>query len=361
MKWGKGGLIYAMGMPIRRSATVVRRTAVVAAAVAVTAATLTACGGGRAPAGAITLYNGQHVQTTHALVAAFERRTGITVNVRSDGEAVLAAQIVTEGSHSPADVFYAENSPALQELASHHLLASLPTQTLGRCPARFASPTGHWVGVSARVSVLVYNTRLLKPSQVPTSVLQLAAPRWKGKLALAPSETDFQPVVTAVDHAEGPAATVRWLDALKANAAGHIYPDNETVTDDVNKGQATIGLIDQYYWYRLRDQLGKGAMHSAIAHLAPRDPGYVLDVSGAGVLRSSTHRRAAERLVAFLASRRAQEIIAHSNSYEYPIDSGVTNRPPEVPFGQLRPYPIGVGELGTGATAVHLLQQAQLL
>ena len=56
-------------------------------------------------AGTLTVYSGQHVQTTQALVAAFETQTGISVNLRSDDEDVLADQIVTEGSHSPADVY----------------------------------------------------------------------------------------------------------------------------------------------------------------------------------------------------------------------------------------------------------------
>ena len=41
--------------------------------------------------GSITLYSGQHPQTTQKLVAAFEKQTGIKVSVRSDDEDVLAA------------------------------------------------------------------------------------------------------------------------------------------------------------------------------------------------------------------------------------------------------------------------------
>jgi iron(III) transport system substrate-binding protein len=102
-------------------------------------------------------------------------------------------------------------------------------------------------------------------------------------------------------------------------------------------------------------------MHSAIATFAPGDPGYVVDVSGAAVLRSSTHQAAAQRLVAFIASKQGQEIIAHSDSFEYPVDSGVTTAQPETPFDELRPNPISIAELGTGATAIALLQEAQLL
>ena len=78
-------------------------------------------------------------------------------------------------------------------------------------------------------------------------------------------------------------------------------------------------------------------MHSAIAYFAPGDPGYVLDVSGAAVLTSSQHQPEAQRFLAFLVSRQGQEIIAHSQSYEYPLGSGVTTakRPP--PFDTLQP------------------------
>jgi len=67
-------------------------------------------------------------------------------------------------------------------------------------PSRYNSPDGKWVGVSARVSVMIYNTDLVKTSQLPLGAAAGRA-RWKGKLALAPAETDFQPVVTAVASA----------------------------------------------------------------------------------------------------------------------------------------------------------------
>ena len=68
-------------------------------------------------------------------------------------------------------------------------------------------------------------------------------------------------------------------------------------------------------------------MHSALAYLAPVDPGYIVDVSGAGVLRSSRHRAEAQRFLAFLTSAEGQRIIAHSTSFEYPIGSGVLGQP----------------------------------
>jgi len=312
-------------------------------------------------AGTLTVYSGQHVQTTQALVAAFERESGISVSLRSDDEDVLADQIVTEGPHSPADVIYTENSPPLQYLASKGLLAQVDPSTLASTPSRFNSPDGKWVGVSARVSVMVYNTTLLTRAELPKSVMELADPKWAGRIGIAGGETDFQPIVTSIARTYGEPAALRWLEAVKANAGSHAYPSNEAVTGGVNGGQVALGVINQYYWYRERAQVGSSGLHSAIAPFAPHDVGYVVNVSGAGVLKSSSHGKAAQRFLAFLTSVQGQEILAHSDSYEYPIASGVTTAQHETPFDQLEPNGITIAELGTGAEAIKLLQEAQLL
>ena len=323
------------------------------------AAGLAACGspGG----GGLVLYNGQHEQTTSALVSAFERTTRQRVSIRSNDEDVLAAEIGEEGSSSPADVVYTENSAALEYLARHHLLARLPRSLLDKVPSRYDSPGGFFVGVSARVSMLVYNTRELRRSELPRSVLGLASPRWRNKLAIAPEETDFQPIVTAVAHAYGEKRALAWLRGIEANGATHEYQDNETVTSMVNSGQAEIGIVDQYYWYRLRAEVGPAGMHSALAFFRPGDPGYVVDVSGAAVLASSRHPKAAAAFVTFLVSRQGQRILARSDSIEYPLAAGVAAPAGERPLDRLQPYPIGLSALGTGEEAIGLMREAGLV
>ncbi len=345
-----------------------RRVAIATIAVAggLLAGSVFLAGCGSANSGpSITLYNGQHEQTTDGLVSAFEQKTGITVNVRNDDEDTLANLIALQGSHSPADVIYTENSPALEFLQDKGLLSPVNPATLAHTPAQYNSPQGDWVGVSARVSVIIYNPSLISRSQLPTRVLQLADPKYRGQLAFAAGETDFQPIVTSVIRSYGQAAALRWLDGIKANAASHIVPDNETIADEVNRGQVAFGVINQYYWYRLKAEIGASAMHSQITYFAPHDPGYVVDVSGAAVLKSSKHQAAAQEFLAFLVSQQGQEIIARAagneQSYEYPLADGVTTSAPETPFNQLQPYPITIADLGDGSAAIALLHQAGLL
>ncbi len=179
-------------------------SAALAAAAALVAAAVTAARRcpARRPAGYrhhATLYSGQHPQTTDNLVAAFEKKTGIKVNVRSDDEDVLADQIVTEGSRLPGRRLLHRELPAAGEPAGQGPAVGGATgSTLALTPAKYNSPQGDWVGVSARVSVHHLQPQPDQPGQLPTSSCSSPSPKYKGKLALAAGETDFQPIVTSV-------------------------------------------------------------------------------------------------------------------------------------------------------------------
>lgn len=329
------------------------------AAVALGVAVVVLAAGRAHAAESITVYSGQHEQTVAALVKDFQRRTGITVKLRSGGEGELANQILQEGSASPADVFYAGNPPAIEALGLRKLLAPVTASTLAKVPRADSSPRRDWVGVSARASVLAYNTAALKPSQLPASILDLAKPRWKGKVGFSPAETDFQPIVTAVTALKGKAAAESWLKGLKAN--GRVYEDNEAIIAAVNRGEIATGLVEHYYWYRLRDEIGTSKIRSAIHYFGPRDPGALVAVSGAGVLRTSDHQAAAQKFLAYLVSPAGQRIIVTSDSYEYPLVKGVPNVKKLKPLSQLKPPAVSIAALGDGRASLRMLQDVGLL
>ncbi len=329
------------------------------AALAPAVLALAACGSSKSGPNTITLYNGQHEQTTALLVKAFEKQSGIHVEVRSADEATLGNQIVQEGANSPADVFYAENTPVLEALREKGLLAPVDAATLGAVPARYNSAQGSWVGVSARVSALIYNTAKLAGAKLPSSILELAERRWRDKVGFAPSETDFQPLLTAIVKLRGQAAAERWLKELQEGA--RVYPDNETVVTQVNNGESQLGPVNHYYWYRLRQEQGAAGTHSALSYYANGDPGNLLNVSGAAVLKSSSKQAAAQKLLAFLVSGAAQETIVHSDSWEYPLRPGVAPAPGLRPLSAIGAGALTPAQLGDGREALALEQRLGLL
>src|SRR5437868_2135079 len=92
-------------------------------------AALTGCGSGGSK-NSLTLYSGQHEQTTARLVSALQAEADIKVQVRFSDEASLGNQLLQEGSDSPADVFFAENTPVLEDLRQHGRLAAFDPTTL---------------------------------------------------------------------------------------------------------------------------------------------------------------------------------------------------------------------------------------
>ncbi|MFI9157798.1 iron ABC transporter substrate-binding protein [Kitasatospora aureofaciens] len=306
----------------------------------------------------ITVYSGQHEQTVKALTEDFTKRTGIKVELRSGDEAELANQILQEGDASPADVFYAENPPALTALGDKGLLTKVAPDTLKSVPADDSSGRGDWVGVSARTSAFLAATGKAADTAPPASVLDLAKPEWKGRLGIAPSETDFAPVVTQVLKAKGEDATKQWLKGLKDNAK--VYDSNETLSAAVNSGEVEGGVIDHYYFYRMRDEKGAAETLATLHYFPKGDPGSLVDVSGAAVLKHGKHQAAAQAFLGYLASAPAQTVIAGSASYEYPLVSGVQGKP-ELPALDTIGTVADPAQLGDGKQALGLLQDAGLL
>jgi len=332
----------------------VRWRALGAVAVAVIVA---GCGGGsHGTTRSIVLYNGQHPELTNSEVAAFTRATGISVGQRTNDGVVLADQILSEGRSSPADVYLTENSPELVDLTEHGLLARLPSSILDQVPAGDRSSSGTWVGVALRISCLVYDPAKISRSQLPASILDLAQPQWKGKVAIAPLDSDFPPVVGAVIATHGKAAATNWLAGLKRNAA--VYQDDESVVAAVNRGDEAVGVINQYYWYRLRLEIGAKAIHSALYYFPNGDAGSVVNVSGVAVLAASHHRSEAERFVAFLISPAGQRLISKGDDYEYPVRPGIAPNPQLPPFASVPHANIPVTALGNDLPAREMIAQA---
>ena len=330
--------------------------------VAVAAIMTMACvagGCGSSEKNSIVLYNGQHPQLANALVAAFEKQSGINVRVRTNDGIVLANQILQEGKGSAADVYLTENSPELVTLDERGLLAKTDSSPLDDAPKPGSAGTGDWTPIALRVSTLAYDPALVRTSELPPSIIQLAQPRWKGKVAIAPTDSDFVPLVGALLATWGKTAAKNWLAGLKRNS--QIFQSEEGVVSAVNRGDVATGVINNYYWFRLRLEVGAKAMHSALYYFPNYDVGSIENISGAGMLASSTHRRNAQKFLSFLVSKTAQEIIAHSDDFEYPTRPGVKPNAALPPLSTLEPHTIAPAELGNDQHAARLIQESGLV
>jgi iron(III) transport system substrate-binding protein len=326
----------------------------------VTGVLVAGCGGSSSgSSGSLTLYSAQHEQMTEALAKGFEEQSGAQVQVRYGEDEGLASQIEQEGDATPADVVLTENTPPLESLAEKGLLAKVDASTLGEVPSQYSSPTGHWVGVAARETVMVYNPKLIAKSELPASILDLAKPEWKGKLAIAPSEPDFVPIVSAIEKLDGEGAARSWLEGFAANAKH--YNDNEGIIAAVDSGQVGAGIINHYYWYEARAEEGKAKVPSKLHYFGHEDPGALVNISGAGALESSDDPALAQEFLAYVVSKEGQSAMTHSGDWQYPLNGAVPPPPGLVPFDRLDPPKVSPSDLGDGSAPLELMQQVGLL
>ena len=351
-----GVLMTGVSIPMPRAAKMLRDLAVALLLTYAAASTDTVA----AEPEHLILYGAQHPQLLDILVHGFKAQTGIDVDVRVGDGPEIANQIEQEGASSPADIYVTENSPELQQLDEEGLLAPVDKATLAQVRAEYSSPDGAWVGFLARENVLQYNTTMIAEATLPVSLLDLARPEWKGRIAISPTDADFLPIISAVEALHGRDVALAWLRGLKDNA--QVYDDDEGVVAAVDRGSVAVGVINSYYWYRLRTERGADRMHSAIHHFSGGDAGALINVSGAAVLKSSKHPEDAQRFLAYVVSRPAQEALANSDIvFEYPLAAGVAANSALKPFDQLEPPKLSVTQLGDDRKPAQLLRDAGLL
>jgi iron(III) transport system substrate-binding protein len=320
---------------------------------------LAACGGsGGASGAALTVYSAQHESLIRTMLEDFTAETGIKLEFRDANDSELANQIVQEGDASPADVFLTENSPSIDVVDEAGLLAPLDAATLDQVGEQYRPRSGNWVGFAARSTVLAYNPTDIAEADLPTSLLDLAAPQWKGRVGIAAGGADFQAIVSAVLATRGEAATREWLTGLARNA--EVYASNTAVMKAVDESEIDVGVMYHYYWYRDQAEGGLVGDDAKLHFFHNQDPGAFLSVSGAGVLASSDQKKDAQRLVQYLTSATAQKRLADSSALEYAVGNGVASAAALPPLDSLQAPDIDPGSLDA-PLVTQLMQDAGLL
>lgn len=320
---------------------------------------LAACGDSEASdADTLTVYSAQHESLVREMLADFTEETGIELEFRDANDSELANQIVQEGDASPADVFLTENSPSIGVVDQAGLLAPLDEATLQQVGEQYRPASGTWVGFAARSTVLIYNPAEVAEGELPTSMLDLAAPAWQGRVGIAAGGADFQAIVSAVLALEGEQATREWLTGLERNA--EVYASNTAVMKAVDEGEVPVGITYHYYWYRDQAENGLIGDDAELHYFRNQDPGAFLSVSGAGVLASSDQPEEAQRLVEFLTSPAAQRRLAGSNALEYAVGAGVASADVLPPLDGLQAPAVDPGSLDA-PLVTELMQDVGLL
>jgi len=308
--------------------------------------------------GTLTIYSGRSESLVGPLIDRFRSESGLDVRVNYGGTTDLAATILEEGDASPADVFFAQDAGALGAVAREGRSTVLPADTLDLVDSRFAADDGTWVGVSGRARVVVYDTRTLSASDLPTAIDGFTDPAWKGRIGWAPTNASFQSFVTAYRVLRGDDAARTWLEGILANEP-KVYEGNDAVLAAVAAGEIEVGFINHYYL--MRQLAEQGESFPVRNHfLAGDDPGSLINIAGATILTTAANPAAAQAFVDFLLTPESQAYFAEQTN-EYPLIDGVAANPALPTLADIDSPDIDLSDLDDLAGTLRLLQEAGVL
>lgn len=133
----------------------------------------------------LTVYSPHDSQPLYAAVKEFQEISGISVNVVSSGTGQLLERIRRENKEGNplCDVFWGGGAESIA--ANADLFEPFTSLYDDRIPKESKDPDSLWVGESPAPVVIIYNTILVSPDDVPTAWTDLLLPKWKGKIASA--------------------------------------------------------------------------------------------------------------------------------------------------------------------------------
>lgn len=264
---------------------------------------LTGCAPATEPSTSLLLYSGRSEEFIAPFVEAFTAETGIKVEARYGDSAALAAQLLEESENSPADLFLSQDAGALGAVSAAELLAPLDAKVLKGTPTEYISKNNDWIGITGRVRVLAYSPE--RVNSLPNSVAELLDPQWKGRLGIAPTNASFQTFVTAMIQSQGESATQAWLEGLLKNSP-KFYEKNSLIVAAIDSGEIDAGLVNHYYLWEVAEELGRDIAVQNHFFTAG-DVGNLVNVSGAGILKTAKNQNAAQQFIEFLLSPKMQD------------------------------------------------------
>ncbi len=275
----------------------------------------------------LVVYSGRAERLIKPVLDSFQSQTNIKVDLLSSKTTELVNRLQAEGARTPADLFVTNDAGSLERARELGILRPLHLRAVDRAiPSQFRAPDNSWIGLSGRVWIVVYNTDRMKPTAL-TSILDLADPRWKGKLAIPNAGSEYlQAGVSVIKAVIGVDRAKTFLEGIKTNAGTQVYGKSSQIVRAVAKGRVTLGIVNHYYIYRHLTKDPKAPIAALIPDQHEGGMGAIMNVAGIGIVKPTRRLDAAKQLVAFLVSRSGQKMFAELNK-EYPLHPEVDADP----------------------------------
>lgn len=279
----------------------------------------------------VVVYTSLDKVFSEPILIEFEKQSGIKVKAVYDSEATkttgLVNRLIAEKDAPRADVFWNSETGRTIVLKQKGVLAKYISPSASDIPATFKDEQGYWAGFAARCRVLLYNTDMLKKSEIPTSIFELNRPHWKGRFSIAyPLFGTTATHCGALFSNMGDDKAKKFFESLRANDA-MVTDGNASSRDRVADGTVAVGFTDTDDAY------------VAIKQGRPVDiiwpdkdgMGTLLIPNTVCLIKNAPNAEAGKKFIDFLLSKEVEQLLAKSDAGQIPLRADVP-RPSHVPL-----------------------------
>ncbi len=288
-----------------------------------------------AAAGEVVAYVALDRQFSEPILAAFTRETGITVRAVYDAESTktvgLVNRILAERDRPRCDVFWNNEIVNTLRLQGEGLLQPCQPAGAEEYPPEFRDPEGHWFGFAARARVLLVNNEHVPEGERPTSLRDLADPRWRGKVGIAkPLFGTTASHVACLFAALGEEQAAGLLASWRANDIV-VLGGNKSAAEAVGAGRLAFVMTDT------DDAIAEIEAGRPVTMIMPDQGdggpdgaplGTLLLPNTLGLIRGGPNAAAGLRLIEYLLRPEVEAELARSASAQIPLHprAGVVSR-----------------------------------
>ena len=251
--------------------------------------------------GSITLYATTPIEYLRVIIAGFEKKYPVKVNLwRSRSETLLQRILSESRSNTPSfDVVECITTP-MEALRKEGILQKVTAQVHSELQPWALPSHREWAATQLYLFVQSYNTNLVKNEDLPKTYLDLLDPKWKGKLSMEGSDHEwFAEVVKQLGEEKG---LKFWRDLIATNGL-QVRTGHSLLNNLVGAGEVPLALT---VYNSDPDTLKKKG--SPIDWFAI-EPAIAIP-NGVGVSRKAPHPHAAVLFYEYMLCEEAQQVLA---------------------------------------------------
>ena len=263
----------------------------------------------------LLVYSSRKEHLIKKVFEMYQKETGTTVEYFTGKAGVLIEKLKEEGVHSPADLLLTVDGGNLWYAAQEGLFAPLSFKKLRTVPSHLRDIDNYWVGLSVRARILVYNTNLLSASSLSTYE-DLSLSKWKGQVCLRTGKKVYNQSLVAMLIDQHGRKKAKDIVAGWVKNTVDIFPSDTLVLKAIKSGQCKVGIVNSYYYGRMMKQNPSSPLK--IFWPNQKSYGVHVNVSGAGILKTSKNKKRAQEFLQWLLTPKVQKLFSELN-LEYPV------------------------------------------